>query len=637
MAKRKNEGLTERLTYELFEEKGFLKVEIIPKKTKNEKITELLKYASKKGNQRGEPDFFVLNSKSDLIIIVECKPDIEHHKSQNFGTNDTKPNDIADYACDGAIHYASFLKDDYDVIAIAISGEDRDLCKIDTYFWSKGKDTYQDLNLNEIRKFEEYYSLLYSKSDEAKLEYSKLMEYSRTLHNNMRDYANLSEAEKPLLVSGILIGLQDEEFTSKYLLKDSHGEYLLKDENEKNPEKTLANALYGAIQNVLIEKEVPKLKIGSLMSVYAFIKGKQEFRKVITKGIGENPLRKFIKEIDDKVRPFVTDEHSLDVVGKFYGEFVKYTGGDGKGLGIVLTPTHITELFCKIANLTPQSKVLDTCTGTGGFLITAMKDMIEKADGDIDLIKNIKKENLIGVEQQPNMFALACSNMILRQDGKSNLHMGSCFDFEQILKSYKCTVGMINPPYSLKGEGLSELHFIKFMLNCLDVGGIGIAIVPMSCAIDTGKATVSIKETILQKHTLKAVMSMPDELFYPVGTIPCIMVFEAGIPHFKTDGKILVPRKDTWFGYWKNDGFVKTKKDGRVDANKKWNEIEKEWLNLYHNNKEKTGLSVLKSVTASDEWCAEAYMETDYSKLTKKKFEEELKKYALFMLSNKED
>jgi len=47
-------------------------------------------------------------------------------------------------------------------------------------------------------------------------------------------------------------------------------------------------------------------------------------------------------------------------------------------------------------------------------------------------------------------------------------------------------------------------------------------------------------------------MSMPDELFYPVGTVTCIMVFRAGIKH---NSKV-----KTWFGYWKDDGFMKLKK-----------------------------------------------------------------------------
>ncbi|EIE0063899.1 hypothetical protein OS288_004841 [Salmonella enterica] len=44
----------------------------------------------------------------------------------------------------------------------------------------------------------------------------------------------------------------------------------------------------------------------------------------------------------------------------------------------------------------------------------------------------------------------------------------------------------------------------------------------------------------------------------------------------------------------------------------------------------------MKEVTASDEWCAEAYMETDYSTLTKADFELVVKNYAIFALLESE-
>ena len=140
----------------------------------------------------------------------------------------------------------------------------------------------------------------------------------------------------------------------------------------------------------------------------------------------------------------------------------------------------------------------------------------------------IKANSLIGVEQQPNMYALAASNMILRGDGKANLYQGSCFD-EAIGKEIKsrANVGMINPPYSQKGDGLHELDFIEYLLEYLDKDGKGIAIVPISCALSPHP----LKERILKKHRLDAVMSMPDDLFYPVGVVSCIMVFTSHVPH----------------------------------------------------------------------------------------------------------
>ena len=55
--------------------------------------------------------------------------------------------------------------------------------------------------------------------------------------------------------------------------------------------------------------------------------------------------------LNQKVWPFISVYHDFDVVGQFYGEFLKYTGGDKKALGIVLTPKHITELFSLLANV----------------------------------------------------------------------------------------------------------------------------------------------------------------------------------------------------------------------------------------------------------------------------------------------
>ncbi len=118
-------------------------------------------------------------------------------------------------------------------------------------------------------------------------------------------------------------------------------------------------------------------------------------------------------------------------------------------------------------------------------------------------------------------------------------------------------------------------------------------------------------------------MSMSDQLFYPVGTVTCIMVFTAHKAHALEDRK-------TWFGYWKADGFVKTKHKGRIDQNETWPEIRERWVEAFRNREVHPGESVLQKVTAEDEWCAEAYMETDYLKITQNDFESAVRDYAIF-------
>ena len=101
-----------------------------------------------------------------------------------------------------------------------------------------------------------------------------------------------------------------------------------------------------------------------------------------------------------------------------------------------LTPPHITELFADLAQVNKNSIAFDNCTGTGGFLISAMKKMVSDAKGDDDKIKQIKSSQLIGIEWQSHIFALAVSNMYIHQDGKTNIFNGSCFD-ENIINQVK--------------------------------------------------------------------------------------------------------------------------------------------------------------------------------------------------------
>jgi len=320
------------------------------------------------------------------------------------------------------------------------------------------------------------------------------------------------------------------------------------------------------------------------------------------------------------VQPFTKDHYDFDIIGNFYGEFIRYTGGDGKGLGIVLTPKHITDLFAELARLDKNSVVLDICAGTGGFLISAMKKMTERVSAEEK--RKILSNSLIGIEQEPQMFALAVSNMILRGDGKTNLYQGSCFDdvlFNKIIG--KANAGFMNPPYSQTGDNLHEWDFVIRMLNGLSKNATGIVIVPMSLAIDIKHP---LREKLLSEHRLEAVMSMPDDLFYPIGTVTCIMVFTAHTPHDSDK------HHESWFGYWKNDGFRKDKVLGRIPKNSSsWENIKKDWLEMFR-RKGVAGKSVWKKVLKEDEWCAEAYLETDYSDITESDFAKELKKYSMF-------
>lgn len=563
-----------------------------------------------------------------LIIVVECKADTKKHQSENL-------DNPKDYAVDGVLHYAKHLSKEFSVLAIAASGMTEDSLVISNYLIPCGSNNYKILvnesgvNVSQIVSFDDYYRLAAFDPEVERKRHQDLISFAKELHEFIWTTAKIPEEDKPLLVSGTLIALMNQPFLNSFKFYNAID----------MPKKWLE-----AIKDELDKAEIPQAKKDTMLQPYANVSGLPNLGKPDSKLVKKYPqgvLYEVIREINENVWPFISVYHNFDVVGHFYGEFLKYTGGDKKALGIVLTPRHVTELFCDLATVTKSDTVLDICAGTGGFLISAMQAMLKTAITEEERT-DIKKNRLIGIENSPKMFALAASNMILRGDGKANLHQGSCFD-EAITKSIRerekepnkvvkgktldrPNVGFLNPPYaqSKSDAELHELSFVKHMIDQLKKGGVGIAIIPISCVISPSSA----KTEIMAKHTLKAVMSMPNELFYPVGTVTCIVVFEAHKPHASTN-------KKTWFGYWRNDGFEKTKHLGRIDIHHRWPEIKEKWVESFRNNEVHPGESVTAYVDHRDEWIAEAYLETDYSTITKNDFEETVRNFAIFNLLNK--
>ena len=64
----------------------------------------------------------------------------------------------------------------------------------------------------------------------------------------------------------------------------------------------------------------------------------------------------------------------------------------------------------------------------------------------------------------------------------------------------------------------------------------------------------------------------------------------------------------------------------------KWVEIEREWIELYRNRRSVDGLSATHKVNGDDEWLCEAYMKTDYTKLTEQDFQQTINDYLAYLV-----
>ncbi len=579
-----------------------------------DKIEKLLKQAGGKpkecnledysqgGKGKAKPEY-IITFYDDIhtIIVIECKNSTKKHCSE-------KMNKPYAFAVDGVLYYAKFLKKEYHVIAIAVSGTTTQNMKVDTFYWMRGQNNYTMLEKAKdiILEPRNYIELIKGNKLHKAYSLDAIRNTAIDMHNSLREI-KVTEAHKPIFIAGILIALNDEDFSKSYSRLTSY--------------KLVMQNIQNAIENVLKDSDIKSSRISYLKQVFHTLQDNTKFAEI---PLGHSKsITWYIEQLEMKIKPMMDyADSTVDALGVFYHEFIKYSGGDGSGLGIVLTPQHLTEFMCDLAGVNKNSRVVDICCGSGSFLVTAMSKMFKEANPDE--VENIRKNGLYGVEFDDGLYTLAIANMIIRKDGKSNIYKGDCFnkDISSELKSKNINIGLINPPYSQKD--VVELEFVEHLLDLLTVGGTGVVVVPVSCAI--GTKFKDVRERLMKKNTLKAVFSMPDDIFYPTGTNVCVMVWEAHAPHDHT--------QETFFGYCKDDGFVKRKKLGRVDAFGKWEKIEKEWLKLYRNKDVVDGLSARHRVGYKDEWLCEAYMKTDYSKLTQTDFQQTVNDYLAYLVKS---
>ena len=576
------------------------KVETLLKKAGGKPKECELNDFGKGGKGKAKPEYIItFKDDTSTIIVVECKNTAKKHESETLN----KPNA---FAVDGVLYYAKFLKDEYNVIAVAISGTTTSNMKVSTFHWLKGQDQYMQLDKASDIILEPKNYLKLTKGEKLQKAYS--LDEIRTTAIDMHEYLReikMTERHKPIFIAGILIALNDDDFAKSYTALPSF--------------TSVINNIQSAIENVLKDSGIKNNRINYIKQAFKNLLDNSKFSAI---QLGhKKSLTWYIEQLEMKIKPMMDyADNTIDALGVFYHEFIKYSGGDGSGLGIVLTPQHLTEFMCDLAGVNKNSKVVDICCGSGSFLVTAMSKMFKQANPQE--AEKIRQEGLYGAEFDDELYTLAIANMIIRKDGKSNIHFGDCFDktITNQLKSKKINIGLINPPYSQKD--VVELEFVEHLLDILVAGGTGVVVVPMSCAI--GTKFKEVRERLFKKNTLKAVFSMPDDVFYPTATNVCVMVWEAHTPHDIT--------QETFFGYCKDDGYVKRKKLGRIDALNKWETIKTEWLSLYRNRDVKDGLSARQCIKNTDEWLCEAYMKTDYSTLTQDDFQQSINDYLAYLV-----
>jgi len=597
----KKEIKTDLWVYELLKE---AELDLCPQGSDIAELDKALKTASKaQTGKAGYPEY--CGVVKDFVIVVEDKADTANHIKRN--DNDLicqTASSVKDFAVNGALHYGIHLAKNTSykkIIAIGVSGNEK-RHKISPLFIDerggyKELEDVETFTLFNKKNIGEYYTknILKEQTDEEKTT-AEILKDAKELHEDLRNYGSIQDKDKPLIVSGILLALREIEHKN-FNIDNLNGDDV----------KTDGQKIYEAIQANLERAQVkPQVKKDKLLSQFLVIRDTKAINET-NSILGKTPLKHYTQFIYDHIYKNIKYIHSAeDYLGRFYGEFMSYSGGDGQTLGIVLTPRHIVELFCELIDIKPTDSVFDPCCGTAGFLIAAMHHMLQKTDKEAEK-RNIRKNQLHGIELQPYMFTIATTNMILRGDGKSNLEQEDFLKQNPAQLQLKgCNIGMMNPPYSQGSKAnpnLYEISFTEHLLDSLTEDGKAIVIVPQSSMTRKTKEEQAIKENILKKHTLEGVITLNKNTFYGVSTNPCIAIFSTGIPHDKD--------KTVKFINFENDGFEVQKHIGLVEtvsAKDKKQHLLDVWFGRIQ---AESKFCVETTVEADDEWLHSFYYFND--------------------------
>lgn len=433
-----------------------------------------------------------------------------------------------------------------------------------------------------------------------------------SLHEDLRNYSNMRDIDKPIIVSACLL-------TVKYKEEGLFDFGVLNGDTDKTDGEKMYNLLKRELSKLNLNEDYVK----TMMECYSCLKNIESINKIHSK-LGITPLKGFLICIENNLVKFCKNNNLTDdYLGIFYSQFMSYSGADGQSLGIILTPTFITDLFTSLIDLKPTDIILDPCYGTGGFLISSLIDLSKKGVSETDICKN----NLYGYDIQPHMFTITMTNLILRGCETQHISYKNFMEesSEEIYKNIGATVGFMNPPYAQgkKDIALSEINFVKHLLDSLKEGAKCIVIVPASTFVDSNK-TNDIKFDIYENHTLEGVITLNEDTFYGVGTMPIIAVFTAHKPHPKD--------KICKFIDYKDDGYISQPHVGRIHT--PMSDVQKEHLLKVWNDETDAdkNFCIKTTVKKDDEWLYNFYHSNlDIPK--KKVFEEKISKYLSFFFS----
>lgn len=261
------------------------------------------------------------------------------------------------------------------------------------------------------------------------------------------------------------------------------------------------------------------------------------------------------KKLIDKLYSFDFGAVDEDILGEAYEEVIKDVMV-GKVLGQFFTPPKVKKMMVDLIDpkVNPNGTIetiFDPAMGTGGFLITCLRRLIQKSKSqEIPLNwEHIKRHGLGGREAEPDTYQLAVSNMLISSGRMfESLEKGDSIR-EPITNKYD--IILANPPFGIKGLTYAEIvHplrneympvssnsavplFLQAIIHMLKINGRCAMVCPEGQELfSKNKALVAVREYLMKTCDLKEVIYLPAGTFTHTSIKTCVFYF-----HKKKEGR----------------------------------------------------------------------------------------------------
>ena len=207
------------------------------------------------------------------------------------------------------------------------------------------------------------------------------------------------------------------------------------------------------------------------------------------------------------------------------------------------TPRHIIRMMVELMSPKPGEVICDPACGTAGFLVAAGEFLRERYLSEIfydkDQSRHYHEVMFSGYDMDRTMLRIGAMNMMTHGVRSPHIEYRDSLS-EQNQDAGKFSLILTNPPFkgSLDFDGVSpdllsvartkktELLFLVLFLRMLRVGGRCAAIVPDGVLFGSSAAHKAVRQELVERNRLEAVISMPSGVFKPyAGVSTAIVIF----------------------------------------------------------------------------------------------------------------